>query len=67
MIKSGQFDPEKSVKITYSDLVDANGNEMTELTITSDVFTQYYLKSAAGCKFNGNATECQVLANLCVL
>lgn len=35
----GQYDPEKSVKVTYSDLVDASGAEMTELTVTSDVFT----------------------------
>jgi Meckelin (Transmembrane protein 67) len=40
---------------------------MTEQTVISDVFTQYYLKSAVGCKLNGNVTDCQTLANLCVL
>jgi hypothetical protein len=42
-------------------------SDQSAITQSSDVFSQFYAESAAGCKLNQDPKQCQVLANLCVL
>jgi len=38
--------------VTYSSLVDGQGNKLATQTIQSDVFNELYLKSAVGCQYS---------------
>ena len=58
-----------SKRVTYNFLLDKNtGARNNEpVTINSEIFSQFFIKSAIGCNKDKNPLECQSLANLCVL
>jgi hypothetical protein len=55
---------DNALKMTYYDLVDSPGEAFE---INSDIYRQFYVKSAIGCKVDKSPHDCQMLANLCVL
>jgi hypothetical protein len=57
-----------SKRVTYSSLLDKEGAPTNvPVTITSQIFSEYFVKSAIGCNKNRDPIMCQSIANLCVL
>jgi len=53
--------------VFYQDLVNSKGPIESQAMESSDIFRQFYVAAAIGCKYNQDPKSCQTLANLCVM
>lgn len=51
----------------YNDLVNSKGAMEPEYMDGSDIFRQFYVPAAIGCKYKSDPKSCQTLANLCIM
>ena len=58
--------PPNKDKVTFYSMVNSKG-PLEPFTLNSDVFEQFYVDAAVGCKYENSPQACQTLANLCVL
>jgi hypothetical protein len=58
--------PPNKDKVTFYSMVNSKG-PLDPFTLNSDVFEQFYVDAAVGCKYENSPQACQTLANLCVL
>lgn len=64
----GEYQSISSAQIlTYTSVIDADGNIVEREITNSDLIKNYYHEAAVGCKIDKNPQHCQTIANLCVL
>lgn len=54
-------------RVIYNDLVNSKGAMEPEYMDGSDIFRQFYVPAAIGCKYKSDPKSCQTLANLCIM
>jgi hypothetical protein len=52
--------------VTYYSIINSRGSVDPD-SVNSDIFRQFYIAAAVGCKYRQEPKACQNLANLCVL
>jgi hypothetical protein len=61
------FSPVDKDTVYYDSLVNSKGAMSPDILAGSDIFRQFYVASAVGCKYYNDPKSCQILANLCIM
>jgi hypothetical protein len=61
------FLPEDKDTVYYENLVNSKGALPPDSMAGSDIFRQFFVAAAVGCKYNNDPKSCQTVANLCIM